>query len=57
MKDIKISFKHENGEIYLVMSQQIWGETIVEQRKITEDVLPTFDDYLDEKLGLTGYGK
>jgi hypothetical protein len=57
MKDIKVNFKHKDGKIYLVMSQLIWGETIVHEREITEDVMPVVDDYLDEQLGLTNYGK
>jgi hypothetical protein len=52
MKNIKVSFKHKDGKIYLVMSQLVWGEEIVHEREITEDVMPIVDDYLDEKLGL-----
>jgi hypothetical protein len=52
MNNIKISFKHENGKIYLVMSQLVWGEEIVHEREVTEDVMPVVDDYLDEQLGL-----
>jgi hypothetical protein len=49
---MKHSFKHVDGRIYLVTNLQIWGENIVEETDITDEIMTEVDDYLDFHLGL-----
>lgn len=36
MRNIKTTIKEKDGRMLLVMTQDIWGETLIEERDITE---------------------
>ena len=52
---MKYEFKHVNGRIILVATTQIWGGDVVKEIDVTDQVMPSVDDYLDHRLGLTDY--
>lgn len=58
---MKTRFEHEEGKIYLIVSQMVWTDDVednmidIHREDITDKVMPVVDDSLDFNLGLHLY--